>query len=305
MCLQDLWQDYVSKYNVFALSLSQTGILDFAARETLKEFPKNLPEELIKPLVAVLEKLNDALDAKKKHSEEEGLFKASIEVNEAELLDPHLFFCLFDAIFNNAKIGEHFENMDFEQLLSYQEIVMLIAHLDAFFSDSIRAICMAHPEMLNRKKQVTWEEVLQFRNREEIIHYLSEKYVYDFGMKTFPERINKLKERHGLDVQFSSEDLDFLEEVRNVRHIIVHNGGRISSDFLSNVKSTAFKLGAFVSVTSDYKVKAYDKIRLFADELFRGVSKKFFKIEESAFHTILYRERKIRYGQAEITLQDP
>ena len=72
-----------------------------------------------------------------------------------------------------------------------------------------------------------------------------------------------------------------LEGAENIRHIIVHNGGRASQEFINRTGRNDLAVGEIVPVTAEYVGDVSSSSRLLASELFTKVSKKFFQVGES------------------------
>lgn len=285
------WQIYRDMYHTYNLSVSQTRVLTILAEEVVKEFPKRLPEHLRGPLRRNLEELGRAFKAVRTSQIRGEPAPERVEIkledlDQGEYRDDLLFSVLtmYGAL---AELGASSPDVDFERLLYSQELVMLLAHLDAFMADSLRVICEVRPEVLRSSKQMGWDTILSLGGWYELLDYLIEEYVYEFGWKSFPKRVEFLRERLGLSIECPECDLELLEKAENIRHIVVHNGGRVSQEYIARTGRNDLVIGESVPVTLEYVDDVAAATRLLASDLFLGVSKKFFGMEDSAI-TIMF-----------------
>jgi hypothetical protein len=170
--------------------------------------------------------------------------------------------------------GKHF---DFGSLVIAQELVILLAHVDAFISDSIRAMCKAKPIILISDKKISWRDVIETGNWDDLISYLTEEYSYDLGWNSISDRISYISERHGLKISLS-EPIRRLSEAEQLRHLIIHNGGRVSQEYLKKTGKTDVDLGELITITHDYTKQVAEDALLLLNNIFLSVSEKFFGI---------------------------
>jgi hypothetical protein len=80
-----------------------------------------------------------------------------------------------------------------------------------------------------------------------------------------------------------------LENARNIRHAVVHNGGRVSEKFKQRIKSKSFVMGQIIPITFDYLEDVLSVSQVLASELFVAVSEKYFEIDGSNINTNVWR----------------
>ena len=77
-----------------------------------------------------------------------------------------------------VKEGRSPNAFNFRSALFRQQLVMVIAHLEAFLGDSIRAICAAEPRVLeSTQKQITWSAALAYADRAALLAGLADSFV--------------------------------------------------------------------------------------------------------------------------------
>jgi hypothetical protein len=271
------WETYKKTYHSYELSVNQTRVLTIVAAQVLENFPKKIPKHVSKPMMSELAdffRVADAaiVDGKKKKAE-------PVEINAP--LGSDLSYHVFAMRVAQQMLGTPFPELDFERLLWSQELVMLFAHLDAFMADSLRIVCRVRPEVLKTDRKIEWAKVVSSGGWEELLSRLAEQHVFEFGWRTLSERIEYLNDRLGLALEGRGYDVKMLEEAENIRHIVVHNGGRASQEFIDRKGRNDLAVGDIVPVTAEYLEGVCLSGRLLASELFTKVSKKFFHVDES------------------------
>jgi hypothetical protein len=288
------WKDYHKMYWTYELSVNQNKILNFYGREIFKEFPKGLPENIKcqwdgnrKFLLKVFNKILPDVENKTINETSEDLEFQSADINPgnpAILMNQiAIYRCMIELNMNKG------ENIDFERLFFSQELVMMLAHLEAFLSDSLRVICRVKPEILKSSKKIDRSKIIDFGNWDEIMEFLIEDYVYDFGWETFKNKIKFLNDNIGLSIEISDTEISIFEDAENIRNIIVHNGGRISQEYINRTKKYDMNVGDLIPITSEFIEEVANEILLLGWEIFALISKKFFNIDDSK---LAWRERK-------------
>jgi hypothetical protein len=129
---------------------------------------------------------------------------------------------------------------------------MHFAHLDAFMADTVRAICKARPDVLKSGRKLDWEAIVSSGGWEGLMTRLADQYAYEFGWESVTERLKVMQERLGLTLACPREHTRLLEEAELTRHVVVHNGGRVSQQYIQRTGCTDLRIGQFVPVTPTY-----------------------------------------------------
>jgi hypothetical protein len=290
------WESYRETYKNYISSTSQVEILTLVSGEAVKDFPKHLPEELRGPLLLGMRETANALIEVAKAAEMGKRISRSVrrpnDPTKGKLLDSVLSLFISEVTADNSRgIDERFQE-GFERLLSSQAIIMAFAHLDAFISDTMRAICVARPEVLKSEKKIEWSMALTFDKKEDLIKYLIERYVFEFGWLNLSNRVEHLKKQIGLELIQPESERELLDMAENIRHLAVHNGGRASQEFIERTGRNDLGIGDLVPITLDEIGKISSAARLLASDLFASVSKKFFSIEDDQLTGVLRRSLK-------------
>lgn len=278
------WQLYKKRYHLFISSLIASKILTSVNSIIFKDFPDNLPQNIRKTIGFGLEQfilaaknagiLNKSqLETFDKHS---GKFEDSETISiYSEIIGPCLFL---EASEFAAK-----KRFNWEKLTISQQLIMIFTFFNAFISDSIRSICEIEPKVLRRDIKISYREVLEQGNFDSLVQHMVGMYVFKLGWKDIEERLKTLEKEFKLRLCIPEDDMKFLRDAEQIRHILVHSGGRVTPEFLRRAGSFAkgLKIGDYVNIDSNFLRKLYSLITNISGELYLKVSTKFFGISES------------------------
>lgn len=279
------WEDYRDIYNSYQLSVNQTRVLTLVAIETFKDYPRRLPDSIrqgfAETVAQVVERAaHVASMAESKGVVEEARLHVELETPSHEVVMPLLIIAILHGFLG---IDISLAELNFERAACSQELVMVYAHLDAFMCDSLAAICRLRPDVMKSTKQMEWARILSYDGWEEMLGHMIEEYVFQFGWQTVSKRVEWLRQRIGLPIDYEDADLVFVDEAEKVRNIVVHNAGRVSEEYIRKTGDTKLPVGELVPLTLEYTEKAFYATQALAGRLFIGVSEKFFgKTEESS-----------------------
>lgn len=287
-------KEYKQLYYNFEMSINQTRLISLAAGETLKEFPKRLPPEARNAMSNKFQSFAQRI-LKSIGSEEEKVDSKEIPIHFSERTEgkdsPSPFFIPWINL-NIARIiaGKDTEQTtDFNNLLYAQELAMLFAHLDAFMGDSLRVMCRKEPRLLHRSKKMSWDSIIASGSWESLLEKMIEEYSYDFGWKSVNEKIQYLQTEHGLTIDTSPDDLNQLDDAEKTRNIVIHNGSRVSQEYLDRTMRTDVKVGDLIPISADYIQRISSLVRFVGIDVFMAVARKFFHATESEFMGIWQR----------------
>jgi hypothetical protein len=260
------------------------------AYEIFSDFPNNLPEKQKAPLQDFPTEL-----AKLLANVLTGTKGARTIINMGKLTIPpelHLPFTMTEISKKTLKDAGITQSIDFERLVLSQELIMAFAHLDAFFSESIRAICRIKPDVLKTDKQVSWATALEFDNKQSLSEFLTETLAYELGWGSFEKRISSLKSKFGLDLQISSEILENLRQADLLRNLIAHNGGRVDQEYRQKSNKGNLLLGEPVPLDIEFVNNVSADAMELAGELYTQVSINFFaKTQKEIDYGVLHSEK--------------
>jgi hypothetical protein len=274
--------EYKQAYFDLEVALNQTVVISMAAREALRDFPDRLPEDAR----AAFSEAIKFLQASLRNTEGEDLLATSPSTHSLShpITGPALLLLLM-----NSLRGSTVKNLNFSALLAGQELVMILAHFEAFLAETIRAMCSSRPELLRRRKEITWDKVMQCGDWNTLTNHLISEYSLEFGWKSLPDKLRLLRDEHGIAYELPSTDLTLLEDAEQLRHIIIHNGGRVSAEYLRRTARRDVPIGQVLEIDEDLPAAVGIAAELLSAEIFRSVASKFFSASEADFLGVVRR----------------
>ncbi len=281
----ELLRGYKRFYYDAVTGIQRGQVASMVSALVLAEFPSKLPvevkDEIIKAMKGFAAMIDDTLqeqEAKEKTSD-------GLNTNGSPLTWPSL------KLFISAALSKDSCSLDFGPLLFQQGLVMTLAHIDGFLSESFKVIFRREPRVLRRSKQLTWEDALAAGSYEKLLTTLSEQYAFELGWKTLSQRIEWMRDEINLPLHAVSE-YAMLEEAFQIRHIIVHNGGRVSKEFLARTGRADVTLGEDLILTPGYCKEIAAQAELFCSDVFVCIAEKFFEAKKTDLTGIFMRGGK-------------
>lgn len=297
------WEKYSKIHMKYVIAINQARMISLASTEALADFPNNLPENIQQPfkenMTKALKMIGDRLREggpptlkiswKMVHLPSNGEKQETSNYDLTMIKANNFFIASFilgiskSNLLGNKIPIDSVMKINFDDALYFQELVMIFAYLDAFIDDTLRIIYECCPERLKCEKTITWETAIGLKSYKKLIHHLISKYVRkEFRNLPLVERIAFLKERMGLEMDIPESVLRDFKIAEHVRHIIVHNAGRIDNEFLAKTQLEDFKIGDVFPISFQYISNLSYYIQLLGSYIFREVSTKYFKVPDSS-----------------------
>jgi hypothetical protein len=128
------------------------------------------------------------------------------------------------------------------QMLLEMSLAYAGALFEAFISDVLITILRNIPERLRSGRTLTVEEVLRFRDRDELIEDLVHREVLDLMYKSAEKQFDYFRTSFGVDV-FEDKSLMVsiagLAAVRERRNLVAHNNGLASAEYIAKFDTNA------------------------------------------------------------------
>ena len=268
------YDTYRRSYHHYILSVKHTSLFLDVASHLFQDFPKNLPKDLGETLT------NDVRSILTQFTSSVSDDKAPTRHLKVESKSPYAMDIFLIYITNFfADSSKPLNAIDFERLLYSQSLVMTFAHIDAFMADSLRTIYQVRPQALSSNKKVDIVDILSCGTWENLIDSLVERYVFEIGWKSVAKRVEFLRDKLGIIIDYPESALDQLGHAEEIRNIVLHNGGRVSDEYIARTQETNISVGDLVPITHEYVSEVSSEAMLLAGELFVGIAKKFFEVE--------------------------
>jgi hypothetical protein len=236
-------ENYKQIFNDFCIGLKQIEILCSVATYTLEDFPNNLPENLGRSVTLAIGEISKQLNYDENNSNPQVI---DVEVLLNSELEKQLALSVLEFLMMKpVKMINRITDYNFERIICPQSLIIVFAHFEAFMVDTIKFICETRPEVLKSKsKKISFEDALEFENN--IKQFLTDQYTNEFNWKSVEDKLNFFKSEFGIKLDIEDSNLEALVNAENIRHIVVHNGGRMSQQFINKSKKKDFKIGDLV-----------------------------------------------------------
>lgn len=274
-------EDYQQIHMNFRVAVAQTRFISVAAGDVLKEFPHRLPNDtrqnIVKAYKSFFDGIGKAVWTAKKRKVRPSKRKTRYRIHLVNPVARSATLLMLDRFLAGEDVVE---DTDFNQLLCAQELVMLIAHLDGFLSDSLRAICKREPNVLHSNKQMRWDRILNQGSWQNLIESMIEEHLYSFGWKSISDRVTYLKSEYGVSIPTSASLLLLIDEAEKIRHIVIHNGGKVSQEYKDRTGRTDVKIGEVIPINTAYTDRIKMAVATLGIDIFTAVAQKFFNAKK-------------------------
>ncbi|WP_153800115.1 hypothetical protein [Foetidibacter luteolus] len=183
---------------------------------------------------------------------------------------------------------------DFQQVILRQDLINYLAHLEAVMQDIQRFIFTNKPELLPEEKEVKWKEISDKKSVTEILDFIINKQLEKSGYDKLTYQIERLNNKPFLfKISIKKKELEKLDLLIAIRNLILHNGNRISNDYLTLNPTSSFKVGEQLVLTRDEINEAHVLIQRVAYESYASVGNILFGIaKETLYNEMSYNPER-------------
>ena len=148
----------------------------------------------------------------------------------------------------------------------------------SFISDIIKAILMTEPrKLLQVDLEIKANEAANYafecETIDEFTEFLSSHIVEKLSREGFDKIHNFMKNK--LDLNVNIQDKRLIEEVIEIRNMIVHNRGRVSSRFIRITKDRQIKIGSKLKMSEKKLFQLRNALEKHAKAIFEAVLNKY------------------------------
>jgi hypothetical protein len=148
-------------------------------------------------------------------------------------------------------IKENTEN--YQQLLPFfrsQMLIFIVSLFEFYVKDAIEYMYSKNINSLKTKdKSIDYEKLLSFSNMDEILHYIVEKESFSIGFLSYDDLTNYLIKKWKINLNDTEILRESIEEIFQIRNILVHNRGKVNRTFLQKVTNATYKIDDSVEIT--------------------------------------------------------
>ncbi len=123
--------------------------------------------------------------------------------------------------------------------LYISSLINLISNVELFLSEILHYYYDQYPDASAiKKKSLTFEELKVLGSIEDAQKYLIDEKIEQILRGTFSDWVSVLKEELKLQLNYIDDYKDSLIEVFQRRNVLIHNGGKVNSIYLSKVNES-------------------------------------------------------------------
>lgn len=136
-----------------------------------------------------------------------------------EPVDNHPYADVVQRISGISK--EDYDAFDYQTDLS--GLIYLTTLLDTFLSDTTKFLLLLHPSAIGKNQSVTLESVLSAKSTADLVNEAAAKKVREISYLPFLARIDVLRQKFGLHVTLTDDEMAQLEHYAEMRNAAVHD----------------------------------------------------------------------------------
>lgn len=255
------WKNYRKRYSVFLASLQQTEMIYFHAAKAIPDTPTKIKEEDKEETPFLV-----------------NLSRQSFRQVSDEWRTDHMLLDIepiVQLVFDGKK----------ERILAYHELAMLIAHLEAFVTDTLKTVWLLDPSILETTTPTGKKALKDFGTSalsslsSEQLERISDDAIWDLMRKSTDAYMNYLVKTLSLSI---STNYGLLYRANLDRHAIVHNGGVITQDKyigkLNEKERQGLVAGEPIPINSEYISRIYNLVQTLGEGIFTEVSRRYFGV---------------------------
>ena len=248
----------------FTKAVSKIHLIGTISDEIFSDFPKNLPEII-----------RDKWKEKMKNV----IYRR--DTNELEF-DFNEFGVLGSLIHVLPLEGQ---TVDFKQIILRQDIINYIAHLEAVMQDIQRFIFINKPELLPDEKQLSYKEIISIKTMPEMLDYMINKQLEKSGYDKLSAQVTRLNNKPYLfKISIKKEELQKIDLLVSIRNLILHNGSKITNEYLVLNPSSTLRFGESLHLTRQEINDAHILIQRIAYETYASVGDSLFGIGKTTLY---------------------
>lgn len=154
------------------------------------------------------------------------------------------FFWLSQVLRSNRKEHPHpipiidqmnvIKGFDFQPVILEQSLVYMVGIIESYICDSARIIYSNMPKYLNAHDlSLIFSELTEFDSLDAMKEVMLQKAMgRTWSQGSFSNRIDKLRKKFSIILNFKAYLKELLDEANLLRNCILHNGSKVSEDYL-------------------------------------------------------------------------
>lgn len=149
----------------------------------------------------------------------------------------------------NSDISHLFDSRTYEAFFGQMAFARTVDNFITYFKDLLAEVFNARPEILRSRDQEKLEFILKFDTMEELRNAIAEKKIDELFYKGISDIDKFFKEKLGIQLFKTEEDLNEANALVKKRNLIAHNRGRITKQFMKEFPNPDFKEGMYLKLS--------------------------------------------------------
>ena len=271
----DQWDEFDHAYIDFAIEYSRQMLAYTLGIEFLSDFPKNLPQDILIPIVAKRHQVLSAETRRRgippvpEYAVDDAFFKfvSSVELTEEQ----HRIRCAYEGLYHVARYGKKMAEMEFPQFdrfLVAQNVVVICAFAEGFLANTIRTLCVANPTPFDRWKKERDSKFTDLTKSDVL-----EQFIFELGYGSFEKKLNRIEQRFSFRIPTPKSDREKICELFLIRNCLVHNAGLVSQAYKQwGMARSTLSVGDEIPLPADATEELLDTLVDTVAVIYRSVS---------------------------------
>ncbi|MEV8553240.1 hypothetical protein AB0L04_25930 [Streptomyces glaucescens] len=150
------------------------------------------------------------------------------------------------------------------EVLRSSLLTTAVGDFEVLFSGIVGMYFFLRPEaLMSKEAQFSWQEIQEFESLADLREFHAQRQVDQLMWKGLDDWMDWLEKRLKISFEDIALDPDAVKEVFQRRHVIVHNGGRVSRQYLTKLPQYSAKkveVGTALTVSAEYLSTALDEL---------------------------------------------
>jgi hypothetical protein len=240
--VESIYNTYFENLNSVKLYFNKFGNLASGEDESIKEKSKEFFDQALSEIKEEMERVENKDDTLSKQQVETYLNKFARKITKQPRISPRNY-----------------------EILSRSSFLMLNNYFEYLIADLLSYYYNKFKNSLNEKEfKFTLKELNEYDSIEEATKDLIVKEVESLIIdKSFNELLDHFEDKLSISLEKNLIKWDEIIEIRERRHLIVHNSSVVNKKYISRTKNPFnYKIGDVVHIDKDYFLKSWSQFKL-------------------------------------------
>lgn len=175
----------------------------------------------------------------------------------------------------NSRIPEH------NNEIYSMSVINAVARMEAFLNDIFDALLSSNKKTLISDKQLSYKEILEYDNIDELVEFIKQKEILEFSHASFGSKLKILEKKFNLKFHEIQSRKAEINEIFITRNILLHNNGVVNLAYQNGNPKSKFELGQKRIIDEKYTRRVFMQLIDVGGEIYNKVLGKFLKQKKS------------------------